>query len=137
MHRSDYLRAYLMHFHGGGYSDVKSYLSGSWLSAFRHMDARPDILLSYRFPGSAMIGRPNTELTQRWYTEVCRRLDQHLPALMAYPGRPSPFTHKTIDPTYPLEWREILGDVLEPLLFQYPTQILEQSIPVFRVDNYR
>lgn len=137
VHRSDYLRAYFMHFHGGGYSDIKSYLAGSWLSAFRHMDTRPDILLSYRFPGGAMIGRPNTELTRRWYTEVCRRLDQHLPALKAYPGRPSPFTHSAVDPDYPIGWTELLGGVLEPILRDYPGRVLEYSIPIFRVDNYR
>jgi hypothetical protein len=30
VHRSDYLRPYFMHFHGGGYSDVKRQ-SGSWI----------------------------------------------------------------------------------------------------------
>lgn len=137
VHRSDYLRAYLMHFHGGGYTDVKSYMLGSWSKAFRDMDARPDILLSWRHPGGAMIGRPNTELTRRWYTEVCRRLDQHLPALMAYPGRPPPFTHCAVDPAYPLRWTELMREVLEPILYEFPTQVLETSIPVFRVDNYR
>jgi hypothetical protein len=137
VHRADYLRAYLIHFHGGGYTDVKSYMPGSWVNAFREMDARPDILLSWRHPGGAMIGRPNTELTRRWYAEVCRRLDQHLPALMAYPGRPPPFTHSALDPAYPLRWTEIMGEVLTPLLAEYSTRVLGDSIPIFRVDNHR
>lgn len=137
VHRSDYLRCYLMHFHGGGYTDIKSYWVGSWLSAFRELDARPDVLFSYRHPGGAMIARPNTELTRRWYTEVCRRLDSHLPALKAYPGRPPPFTHKEIDPAYPLGWTELMFDVLEPIVNDYPDRVLRESVPLFRVDNYR
>jgi len=137
VHRADYLRCYLMHFHGGGYTDVKSYMVGSWLNAFREMDARPDILLSWRYPGGAMIGRPNTELTWRWYTEVCRRLDLHLPALKAYPGRPPPFTHKDVDPAYPLGWTELLLDVLGPLAAESSGRVLTHSIPGFRVDAYR
>lgn len=34
VHRSDYLRAYFMHYHGGGYSDIKA-TTDSWLSCFR------------------------------------------------------------------------------------------------------
>lgn len=33
VHRSDYLRAYFMHFYGGGYSDIKR-VSASWRPAF-------------------------------------------------------------------------------------------------------
>lgn len=137
VHRSDYLRCYLMHFHGGGYTDIKSYLSGSWVMAFREMDASPNLLLSYMHPGCAMIARPNTELTRRWYAEVCRRLDVALPALKAYPGRPPPFTHKVVDPAYPLGWTEIMLDVLEPLAKEYAPRVLTTSIPLFRVDNHR
>lgn len=137
VHRADYLRCYLMHFHGGGYTDIKPYFRGSWDTAFRTMEAHPEILFSYRHPGCAMISRPNTELTRRWYTEVCRRLDVHLPALKAYPGRPPPFTHKHVDPAYPLGWTEIMLDVLEPIAKDYPDRVLEQSIPIFSVNSHR
>jgi hypothetical protein len=137
VHRADYLRCYLMHFHGGGYTDIKSYLVGSWTKAFRDLDTHPDILFSYRHPGYAMIARPSTDVTRRWYTEVCRRLDHHLPALQAYPGRPPPFTHAGVDPAYPLQWTEIMRDVLEPILADYPNQVLHTSVPGARVDSYR
>ena len=38
IHQSDHLAAYLMHHHGGGYSDVKP-PSGSWAPYFARMDA--------------------------------------------------------------------------------------------------
>ncbi len=38
VHKSDYLRAYFMHHHGGGYSDVKE-TRESWLPAFERLDA--------------------------------------------------------------------------------------------------
>lgn len=38
--RSDYLRAYFMHFHGGGYSDIKN-TNHSWVHSFERIDADP------------------------------------------------------------------------------------------------
>ena len=37
VHRSDYLRAYFMHLHGGGYADIKPQ-SGSWLAAVERIE---------------------------------------------------------------------------------------------------
>lgn len=42
MHQADYLRAYLMAVHGGGYSDIKA-PGGSWVPAFRILEQRSDI----------------------------------------------------------------------------------------------
>jgi hypothetical protein len=39
IHRSDYLRTYLMHHHGGGYTDIK-HTDQSWVSAFDQLDSR-------------------------------------------------------------------------------------------------
>lgn len=36
-HRSDYLRAYLMHYHGGAYSDIKA-LNQSWAASFEKLN---------------------------------------------------------------------------------------------------
>ena len=38
VHRSDYLRAYFLHFFGGGYTDIKEPI-GSWAAAFDRFDA--------------------------------------------------------------------------------------------------
>ena len=43
VHRSDYLRAYFMHHHGGGYADIKNQ-SGSWLATVAAVNASPRLL---------------------------------------------------------------------------------------------
>lgn len=40
VHRSDYLRAYVMHHHGGGYADIKPQ-GGSWLAAVERVERSP------------------------------------------------------------------------------------------------
>ena len=35
-HKADYLRTYLMHFLGGGYSDIKQ-TTGTWINAFKSL----------------------------------------------------------------------------------------------------
>lgn len=47
VHRSDYLRCYLMHHHGGGYSDVKPHFN-SWSKSFDLLNSDPTkIILGY------------------------------------------------------------------------------------------
>ncbi|WP_417668237.1 capsular polysaccharide synthesis protein [Roseibium sp.] len=47
VHKSDYLRAYFMHHHGGGYSDVKL-TTRSWLPSFESLDATDAFGIGYR-----------------------------------------------------------------------------------------
>ena len=47
MHRADYLRAYFMHFHGGGYSDIKL-TSQSWLPSFERLNKSQKWGIGYR-----------------------------------------------------------------------------------------
>lgn len=47
VHRSDYLRAYFMHHHGGGYCDVKK-ISASWLPAFEALAASDVFGIGYK-----------------------------------------------------------------------------------------
>lgn len=66
VHRSDYLRAYLMHHHGGGYSDVKP-TSGSWSPAFDALDADPDLVgAGYREVGRHGVADFGLRLRRRW-----------------------------------------------------------------------
>lgn len=99
VHKSDYLRAYFMHHHGGGYSDVKKPLR-SWRAAFARLGASSvHWSIGYRevaasavpqLPGRlgwdlksqytrihgvcAFIMRPDTALTREWLYEVDRRV---------------------------------------------------------------
>lgn len=47
VHKSDYLRAYLLNSYGGGYSDVKG-TTASWLPAFSHVRASHSWVVGYR-----------------------------------------------------------------------------------------
>jgi hypothetical protein len=44
-HRSDYLKKYFMHFHGGGYCDIK-YPCGDWNEAFDNINENENIYIN-------------------------------------------------------------------------------------------
>ena len=136
VHKSDYLRAYLMHVHGGGYADIKLTM-GSWVSAFRDMDRNPTAYINgYRggpddvcapelgsewqvlIGAGQFIVRPRTEFTQAWYSEVCRVLDTHLDALRAHPPT-HPYDCAPSPSGYPLAWTELLGCILNRVQHKY------------------
>lgn len=137
-HRSDYLRAYLMHHHGGGYSDVKE-CRASWTPAFELLDADDVWLVGYpelssdrcggrdprlgheirrRFRSlagyGAFICRPGTPLTGEWLREVERRLSYYEEELTQHPGGV-----RDEVATYPVQWIELGADVLNPLQLKY------------------
>jgi hypothetical protein len=161
IHRADYLRAYFMHHHGGGYSDIKP-TSGDWNESFDRLDKegllgvggmersaagvvnlyteagspgfpllRPEwwrtavLKLNYRslLGVCAFIFAPRTEFTTRWFSEVERRLDAYLPELERHPGRfPKERKGRSYggEPSrYPVMWSSILGDIFQPLCFEY------------------
>ena len=143
VHRSDYLRAYAMQHHGGGYCDVKL-VERSWLPAFERIDADADSwMIGYpevsarhvaglpgrlgrhlrrhfaSLPGmGAYILRPGTPLTAEWLAEVERRLDRYAAALAQHPG-----DAYGRNPGYPIGWTELLGEVLQPLALKHNRHI--------------
>lgn len=147
VHRSDYLRAYLMHHHGGGYIDLKAPLD-SWEAAFDRAQADPTAWVtsygeinakaSARFPGpmgrdialhwkqlvgtSAMIVRSHTAFTGEWLREVERRLGSLAGRLAENPG-----DVRLGGSGYPVSWTDLLGKVYQPLQLKYFHHI--------RVDN--
>lgn len=64
--KSDYLRCYLLHVHGGGYADMKPQ-SGSWVPVFDEMDCTPEAFGSgyteINRSGVAQLGLP---LSRKW-----------------------------------------------------------------------
>lgn len=156
-HRADYLRAYVMHHHGGGYLDVKT-IGTSWEGAFQRLQASRDSwALGYRelghlsttsLPGkiqddvrrnffriigtSGFIFRPGTTLTGEWFEEVCRRLNYYQDLVERNPGgvRGGEGGNESV-PKHAL-----LGDVLAPLALKYHKRlIIDDSIrPSF--ENY-
>ena len=110
VHRSDYLRAYFMHYHGGGYSDIKPGVH-SWLSAFNKLGN--SWVLGYKELGpgvvaicthkpmmqrtlqsnwhqligcGAFICKPHTFFTSEWLREADDLLTYKYDLLKKYPG---------------------------------------------------
>lgn len=147
VHQSDYLRAYLMHVHGGGYTDIKE-ATQPWSPAFGAFDdpgawivgypeATSDIADNLHGPlrrdikrhhatlvgNGAFIVRPGTPLTAEWLAEVHRRLDYHSRDLERSPA---------VDPygtegDYPVTWVGLQGLVLHPLQLKYLTHVRQDS----------
>jgi len=156
-HRSDYLRAYLMHHRGGGYADIKDY-QHSWRAAFETIEGSnsiwvvgypelgPDYVgsqdakvrrdLQRRFSAivgcGAFICRPGTPFTAEWLREVHRRLDYHSLELADHPGG-----IWGDDPRYPVAWSELGGDVFQPLQLKYLTHVVQSSDLMPSFEYYR
>ncbi|MBB1513198.1 hypothetical protein H5399_12780 [Tessaracoccus sp. MC1627] len=157
VHRSDYLQAYLMHHHGGGYSGIKAPLH-SWGEAYRRAAADPDAWLTgyteltaasvVRLAGplgfdvamhhprlvglGAMFVRSYTPLTAEWLREVERRMDYYGPQAAEYPGgiRGEP-------QGYPVSWTRLLGGVLHPLQLKYLSHVRQDDDLLLDFQDYQ
>lgn len=125
IHRSDYLRGYLMHHHGGAYLDIKEPLH-SWAAAYNAMAADPevwvtsyptteadwigklsgrigrDILVHYTlmFGKSGFMMRAGTPLTAEWMVQMHAVLDARRADLERHPAACSaPMTTRCHGPT--------------------------------------
>lgn len=157
VHRSDYLRAYVMHHHGGGYSDIKQ-PGASWTSIFNAMDAdesiweigypeRSSLWIAnesgrlgrelrrrhHMLPGgSAFVMRPHTLLTAEWIAEVERRITYYADSLRQHAGGV-----RGNDPKYPISWNRLLAQVKHPLALKHHSHVrvspeLEPSLAEYR-----
>lgn len=156
-HRSDYLRAYLMHHHGGVYLDVKKGYRGirgamerfaampdKWVMGYREIgadavgDGPETIYRALRRHHGMLIGtpafaaRPGTPLTSEWCAEIERRMDRWAPALAKAPGN----TFGSND-GYPVPWIAVQGATFQPLCLKYAERVSvdERLKPSF--ENYR
>lgn len=127
IHKSDYLRCYLMHHYGGGYSDIKK-TSGSWHHLFDRLKNNNSLMaIGYKVDGIAfpeenneelnkklednfnnMMGvgffifKPYTELTMKWYNNMNERMDYYFDQLKKNPAK---FSRESKDGT-PVPWWE-------------------------------
>lgn len=138
VHKADYLRCYFMHFHGGGYSDIKQ-PTHSWEEPFRIVENSDKWIMGYpekkyraaARPGGklqktleqnflsligncAYISRPQTPFTQEWYNELLKRMDTFAPQLEKFPGNTFGDNEG-----YPIPWTAILGNIFHPLCLKY------------------
>lgn len=152
-HKSDYLRCYFMHFHGGGYSDIKP-AHHQWGPAFEAFDDPVVWLVGYpetdcdicanlggllgrdvRASWSRLIGagayiiRPRTPFTAQWYAELLRRMDYYARDLAAHPATDALGNA----PGYPVTWIGINSLIFHPLQLKYLDHVRQDSrlLPVF------
>ncbi len=163
-HRSDYLRAYLMYHHGGGYSDIKQ--NGfDWMYFFNKLYETDNQFIGYaetaphdiasnqdevksKFRQLAGMGhfifKKNTSIAKQWLTSVENILDSKIQQIKENPGTYHPRavcggafgTNLFTDSKYPLGWNEILGSVLHPICYNNIGSY-EVSMPYPRMFNYR
>lgn len=155
--RSDYLRAYLLHYYGGGYADIKEPV-GSWKDAFDRFEVDEEAwVASYPEigPGAvalrrgtlghvmkwsyhklvgcgAMILRANTPFSKDWLDEAERRLDYHSRDLAQHPGGV-----RDEVPGYPLMWGELCGEIYQPLQLKYLDHVRQDSELLLSFEDYR
>jgi hypothetical protein len=146
-HKADYLRTYLMHFYGGGYSDIKK-TTGSWKNAFKHLNQNDYWICGYpEVPGGVAYGpnvdkwgellgngcyicKPQTPLTTEWYNNMISLMDEKLDALKLNPSTfPRDCREKS---NYPIEWNEMLGRIFHNVSYKYKKYLLNTlPIPIF------
>ena len=151
-HKADYLRTYFMHFHGGGYSDIKK-TTGSWNKSFNDLKNSNYWICGYKeinggvayaphadkwqemVGNCAYICKPQTELTKEWYNEMILLLDKKLEKLKLNPSS-NPQDSNESGTGYPIEWNEMLGRIFHKVSYKYKDYILN-TLPICIFDNYR
>lgn len=126
-HKSDYVRCYLLRFHGGGWADIKQFSDdNNWAESFDVLDRTPDadVLGEWERPRgmafrtyknddcarrsivtSYLIGKPDTPFTRMWYSRMVRWLDMMRAVVES---RPSTGTYGS--PGYPLPYFSVMGE---------------------------
>jgi len=120
-HRSDYIRCYLLHIHGGGYCDIKEVYE-SWVPWFE----KTDLITGYSgkewgyvLGWGAFICRPRSPFTQDWFNSMNAFLDSKLDALKMNPAEHYKVLSGYERPEYPLQWLELMGMTFEKTLSKY------------------
>lgn len=159
-HKADYLRCYLMHHYGGGYTDIK-HSSASWHPFFETLQRSEALALGYteipegmpHLEGElgqqiqrnyfkviglcAFIFRRKTAITTAWYQQLIELLDRRLDQLCTWPAQHPQDQFGVQLPSgqfssYPFRWAELLGEIFHPLIYEHRNRLLHAPIaPVF------
>lgn len=166
VHKSDYLRAYFMHFYGGGYTDIKAPRS-SWCDYFSLMDQHPKAeILGYRelrptgiapVPGQlgiemrlryqelvgmcSFIMRPRTLFSELYLNGIEILLSQKIDLLKRFPAESA---YDNSDgwfverkSNYPLNWTAIGSEIYHPAQFSRLNNIIYSDEICPSVSGYR
>jgi hypothetical protein len=167
VHKSDYARAYMMYFYGGGYSDIKpnefdwdpyfDKLFTSRADAIGYAEKKESSLAVYpnndeeknfvknnyhKFMGiSHYIFKPKTDIAFRWITEVHKKMNKKYDNLVNNPGNAIHITDLNYEEFmaggYPFEWNEICGRVLHRLQYEDGLKNILTDMPFTNNINYR
>lgn len=148
-HKSDYLRAYLMHNYGGGYHDVK-FRHDDWIgqwSAFEDdnvwiksrrekyphwigydIDHSETKWIQQRFHELGTMGwcicRPKTDYTANLLAKIEHKLNLHSEKLKSHPAKNQTTYYsnnpfKKVTGNYPLRWLELMGEHFHLLMYKF------------------
>lgn len=152
-HKADYFRCYLMHFYGGGYTDIKLQ-SGSWINAFDDLDTSSAYVNGYSvlkehtkqlhidhwedlIGTNAIICKPNTPFTSLWYSKIVEILDDNLEKLIKNPAN-HPQSAAWDGTGYPLEWTATNADIFHDVCMMYLNKIIRTvPRPNLNLETYR
>lgn len=151
-HKADYLRTYLMHFHGGGYTDIKQ-TTGSWKQCFRDLADSDACCCGYKeveggtattvpreswvdlIGNCSYIFKPRTPFTTEWYTKMMEKMDEKLEELRAHPST-FPQDCTEAGKGYPLQWTELLGNIFHKVSYDHKDKLL-RTLPPNVFHGYR
>lgn len=166
VHRSDYLRCYLMHLYGGGYTDIKPVLQ-PWTPHFNALLDNDSLALGYpeisanavaQLPGElgdqlrthyaeligfcSMIFKRRSELTHEWFNQTNTKLDNLFESLKLNPAKHPMDRNGVILPDntvsqYPLQWTELGGNIFHPLILKYRQKVIKSNAIMPQLFNYR
>lgn len=162
VHKADYARTYLMHVHGGGYTDLKP-TSASWWGAVGdwlhqevwingYPEAKPeDVAVLPHDPAmsnelrvswqklvgnGAYLVKKQIPFTRAWLDGANSVLEKHKDALMRCTSTPPRAARGEPSPVpYPVGWTELLGQVFHPLLLTCHQRI-RHTLPAPRMTDY-
>jgi hypothetical protein len=158
VHKSDYMRTYLLHHYGGGYHDIK-HREESWQDCWSDWLFDDNIWIFGRrennrgaigYPPNCrsivcnhynklvtmgwVICKPNTTYTETLLHKIDDVLDKKYSELVAHPGYNSAgYYHENPfqmaeENKYPLRWLEIMGEISHPLMLDI-TDYIKYGLP--------
>lgn len=163
-HRSDYLRAYIMYHHGGGYTDIKRN-TFDWNPFFEKLKNTDKQFIGYREISSLNIAshygnirnrfnelagnghyifKKKTDIAKQLLQSIDEILDRKYDQLKKYPGHYHPRainggvfqSSEFAGSKYPLGWNELLGMNFHRICFNNIDKFL-LDMPHANMSNYR
>jgi hypothetical protein len=165
-HKSDYARAYMMYFYGGGYSDIKpnefdwdpyfdqlflsrahaigyaNTLPGGIPKFWDNSETENEVINNfYKFIGFGhFIFKPKTDIAYQWITEIHKKMDQNYDKLRESPGVTVHIGDPEYEETrggYPFAWADLGAAVLLKLQYENNFPNIILDMPFTNNINYR